>query len=68
MVRTANWLTVAGLSVFAVAMTLAVLLVTHYLFGDSTAIIVTVAVTAAFGLVWFVIPLRHRRLRHRRQG
>src|SRR5438445_3861707 len=43
-VRTANGLTIVGLSVFALAMTCAVLLVTHYLFGVTTAILTTAAV------------------------
>jgi hypothetical protein len=50
--------------VFAVAMTCAILLVTHYLFGPTTAIITTALVAACFLLIWFVIPLR-RFSRHR---
>jgi Family of unknown function (DUF6328) len=57
LVRTANRLTIAGLSVFAVAMTCAILLVTHYLFGPTTAIITTALVAACFALIWFVLPL-----------
>lgn len=59
-VQTANRLMVAGLSTFAVAMTSAVLLVTHYLFGATTAIITTTIVAVAFGLIWFASPLRRR--------
>ena len=58
LVRTGNRLTIAGLTVFALAMTCAILLVTHYLFGPTTAIITTALVAACFVLVWFVIPLR----------
>jgi O-antigen/teichoic acid export membrane protein len=64
LVRTANRLTIAGLSVFALAMTCAILLVTHYLFGPTTAIITTAVVAACFLLIWFVMPLR-RLSRHR---
>jgi len=60
-VEAANRLTIAGLSVFAIAMTLAVLLITHYLFGVATAAVTTVLVVLAFALVWFVQPLRTRR-------
>jgi uncharacterized membrane protein YuzA (DUF378 family) len=60
-VRSANRLTIAGLSVFALAMTGAVLLVTHYLFGATTAIVTTAAVLVAFATVWFALPLRQRR-------
>jgi hypothetical protein len=64
-VQTANRLTIAGLSVFAVAMTSAVLLITHYLFGPATAIITTTIVAVAFALIWFAVPVRRRRLRRR---
>src|SRR5438105_3503111 len=40
-VNTANRLMIAGLAVFALAMTCAVLLVTHYLFGGTTAFVIT---------------------------
>jgi len=66
-VQTANCLTIAGLSVFAVAMTSAILLITHYLFGPATAIITTAIVALAFALIWFALPLRRRRLRRRRR-
>lgn len=64
-VQTANRLTLVGLSVFALAMTSAILLVTHYLFGQVTAIITTVIVVVAFALIWYALPLRRRRLRRR---
>jgi Family of unknown function (DUF6328) len=61
----ANRLAIAGLCVFALAMTSAVLLVTHYLFGAVTAIVTTAVVVICFGLIWFALPLHHRRLRRR---
>jgi hypothetical protein len=64
-VRIANRLTIAGLSVFAVAMISAVLLITHFLFGLATAIITTALVAIAFALTWFAVPIRRRRLRRR---
>jgi Family of unknown function (DUF6328) len=57
-VQIANRLTIAGLSVFALAMTCAVLLVTHYLFGVTTAIVTTAIVAVLFAAVWFALPLR----------
>ncbi len=60
-VHIANRLTIAGLSVFALAMTGAVLLVTHYLFGALTAIVTTAVVVVAFALIWFALPLQRRR-------
>jgi Family of unknown function (DUF6328) len=64
-VQIANRLTIAGLSVFAVALTSAVFLITHFLFGSTTAIITTVIVIFAFALIWFALPLRRR---HRHLG
>jgi hypothetical protein len=63
-VQVANRLTIAGLSVFAIAMTCAVLLVTHYLFGAVTAIVTTAIVTALFATIWFALPLHGWIQRH----
>jgi hypothetical protein len=60
-VRTANRLTIAGLAVFAVAMTCAIALVTLYLFGAATAIVTTAVAALAFSAVWFAWPLIRRR-------
>jgi uncharacterized protein DUF6328 len=59
-VRTANRLTIVGLAVFAVAMTCAVLFVTHFLFGPATSIITKSLVAVGFALIWFVLPIRSR--------
>jgi hypothetical protein len=64
-VTTANRLTIAGLSVFAVAMTSAILLITHYLFGAEPAFVTVPLVVLAFLLVWFALPLWRRRRRRR---
>jgi hypothetical protein len=53
------------LSVLAIAMTSAILLVTHYLFGATTAIITTAIVVGVFALIWFVLPLRRWHLGQR---
>jgi hypothetical protein len=63
-VDTANRLMIAGLSVFAFAMTCAVLLITLYLFGPATAIVTTAIVIITIGLIWFALPLRRRRVHH----
>ena len=57
-VETGNRLMVAGLIVFAVALTCAVALVTYYLFGAPTAIVTTAVAVVAFGIVWVYLPLR----------
>jgi hypothetical protein len=67
-VRAANRLMIAGLAVFAAAMTLAVLLITHYLFGAVVAGATTAAVVAGFATVWFLLPIRNRRAFRRRDG
>lgn len=63
-VHTANRLMISGLIVFALAMTTAVLLVTHYLFGSLTAVITAIIVAAGFILIWFLLPLRRRLSAH----
>src|SRR5436190_1036171 len=67
-VQTANRLMIAGLCVFALAMTCAMFLIAHYLFGQVTAIVTTVIVVCAFGLVWFALPLRQRGGNRRERG
>jgi hypothetical protein len=59
-VETANRLALAGLTTFAIAMTSAIFLITHYLLGPATAIVTAVVAVSAFALTWFVMPLRHR--------
>jgi uncharacterized protein involved in cysteine biosynthesis len=57
-VRTGNWIVVVGLSLLAVAMTGAVLLVTDYLWGTTTTIAAAGGVALGFLVLWYVIPLR----------
>ncbi len=59
-VVTANRLTISGLAVLAVALTCAVALITHFLFGQTTAIITAVLVGGTLGAIWFALPLRQR--------
>jgi hypothetical protein len=47
--------------VLAVAMTCAVLLITHYLFGMPTAVVTTAVVAITFAITWYALPLRNRR-------
>ena len=57
-VRTANRLTILGLAVFAVAMTSAIALVTHYLFSATAAIVTGVGAALAFVMIWGLVPIR----------
>jgi uncharacterized protein DUF6328 len=61
-VELANRLTVMGLTVFAIATTCAMLLITHYLFGTATAVVTTTIVAIAFAITWYALPLRNRRI------
>jgi hypothetical protein len=63
LVLSANRLTIAGLAVLAVAMTSAIGLITHILFGGLTAGITSGLVLLAFALLWYGAPLRRRRER-----
>jgi hypothetical protein len=62
-----NRLAIAGLATLALAMTCAVLLITHLLFGTVETIIVTVAILSMFVVLWAVLPLK-RRLKYRDEG
>jgi Family of unknown function (DUF6328) len=57
-VLTANRMAIIGLSFLAVAMTGAILLITDVLFGTATVVVATAAVAIAFGILWYLIPLR----------
>jgi hypothetical protein len=59
-VTTANRLVIAGLAVLAAALTAATALVTHFLLGQTTAIVTTGVVAFALALIWFALPLRRR--------
>jgi len=67
LVLSANRLTIAGLAVLALAMTSAVLLITHILFGGVTAGVTGAAVLLAFALLWYAVPLRRRSAQADRQ-
>lgn len=60
-VELGNRLTIAGLVVLAVALTSAIALVTHYMFGQTTTIITTIVTASVFVLIWFALPSRQRR-------
>jgi hypothetical protein len=55
----ANRLALIGLTMLALAVTGAVLLITDFVLGDLVAGIVAAAIAALFGAIWYAIPLRH---------
>jgi Family of unknown function (DUF6328) len=67
LVQVANRLALAGLAALAVSMTGVILLVTDVLFSTLTTVIATVLAAAVFSGLWFVAPVRRRRVveRHR---
>lgn len=67
LVFVSNRLAIAGLVSLALAMTCAVLLITHLLFGTVETIIVTAAILSMFVVLWAVLPLK-RRLKYRDEG
>ena len=60
LVTRGNRLTIAGLSMLALSMVMAVTLVTHYLFAALTAAITATAVIAALVAIWYGPALRRR--------
>ncbi|HWC09544.1 MAG TPA: DUF6328 family protein [Solirubrobacterales bacterium] len=67
LVFVSNRLTIAGLLSLALAMTCAILLVTHFLFGSVVTIVVTAVVLVTFAVFWVALPMR-RRLKYRDEG
>jgi Family of unknown function (DUF6328) len=57
-VQTANRLTIVGLAFLALAITGALLLIAHVVFGDAVAASTTVVVTGAIVWIWFLAPLK----------
>jgi hypothetical protein len=54
----ANRLAIVGLGFLAVAMTGAIMLITDFLYGSTTTIIVTVVVGLGFAFLWYLVPVR----------
>jgi len=61
LVRAASAMAIAGLATVGLAVSAAVLLVTGFVAGGLPAMLITVLVTAMFGLLWFAFPLTRRR-------
>lgn len=64
----ANKSAIAGFAVLAAAMTSAVLLVTHFLYSDTTAIVSTVGVGVVLYGLWYLAPLVRRSRRAKELG
>jgi Family of unknown function (DUF6328) len=57
-VRTGNRIVIAGLTLLALAMTGAVLLVTDVIYSTTTTIVIAAGGAVAFGVLWYLVPLR----------
>ena len=57
LVAYANGAAIAGIVALMIAMVSAVLLVTDFVFGRTTAIVATGAIAAVLLILWFVVPL-----------
>jgi len=62
-VKIANRYAIAGFAALLVSVTGAVLLVTHFLYSDTTSYISTAAVAVLLAMCWYVMPIL-RRARH----
>ncbi|MEZ5122643.1 MAG: DUF6328 family protein [Solirubrobacterales bacterium] len=60
LIRTATRMAIAGLVLLAVAMTGAVLVVTSFIFSETTAVVVSAGVFAVFAWLWFGYALSRR--------
>ena len=68
LVLVANRFAIAGFAVLAAAMTSAVLLVTDFLYSDTTSIISTVGVGLTLYGLWYALPLVRRSQRAKEPG
>ena len=46
----------AGLAVLALAMTGAILLISHVIFGEAASIVVAIPSGLVFAMLWYVLP------------
>jgi len=60
LIEISNRMMIVGMTLLALAMTGAVMLVTDVLFGTALTAIATGLVAALFALLWYVVPLRRR--------
>jgi hypothetical protein len=57
-VMTGNVIVIVGLGLLAIAMTMAVVLVTDFIYGTATTVVAAGGAAATFALLWYAIPLR----------
>lgn len=62
-----NAMSILGLACLAVAINAVILLITHFLLGETAAIVITVCSGAVFLFLWYAIPLSRLRYARRRE-
>jgi len=60
LLQLANRFTIAGLATLALAMTLAIVLITDVLFSTEATILTGAIATGTFAFLWFALPLKRR--------
>jgi hypothetical protein len=61
LVHAGTILTIAGMTSLALAVTLALVLVSHFLYGIWAAVIAGSAAIVGFGTIWYALPIARRR-------
>ena len=60
LMRLANGLTIAGLAFLAAAVVCVVVLITDYLYGSETTVVVGALTGLGFAVLWYLVPLARR--------
>jgi hypothetical protein len=60
LIMVANKMAIAGLAAVALAVIIAVILVTSFVEGNTSAIIIGIFIACLFAVLWFVLPLVRR--------
>jgi|SRR5688572_17449372 len=60
LLKTANRMTIVGLAALASAVVGVVLLISDYLYGDETTVVITAVTALGFAVFWYLVPLVRR--------
>jgi hypothetical protein len=61
LVRTGTVMTIAGMTALAIAMTLSIVLVAHFLYGTWAASITGATAFVSIAAIWYALPIERRR-------
>lgn len=68
MLHTFNQLLITGITFLAAAMICSTFLLSHFMFGPSIGLPITLGAAAVFALLWYVLPLSRRQRERRAPG